>query len=124
MQRKRIEVHGLGYYGDGGMYLFLVVKVSDCIFLGLAQGVSGSNCMSMERRKRSRRRSWFRISLWVGVGFSPNALVVKAFQSVSMAADWRERSRRDCCGGRGVWDVWWRLHLCASCINHVGCVPH
>jgi len=82
------------------MYLFLVVKMSDCIFLGLAQGVSGSSCTSMERRKRSRPRSWFMTSSWVGMGFSPNALVVKAFQSVSMAADWSERSRRDCCGVR------------------------
>ena len=80
------------------MYLFLDMVMSESILLGLTQGVSGSICMSMERRKMIRPRSRFRVSSWLGVGFCPNALVVKAFQRVSMAADWRERSRRDCCG--------------------------
>jgi len=38
------------------------------------------------------------VSLKDGVGLCPKALVVKAFQSVEMAADCRERRSR-CCGG-------------------------
>jgi len=34
------------------------------------------------------------------VGLCPKALEVKAFHIVSMAADWRERRRRSCCGVR------------------------
>src|SRR6185295_4439627 len=91
---------GWGYCGGGGMYLFLDVVMSASILLGLTQGVSGSIRMSMDRRKMVRPKSRFRVSSWVGVGFCPNALVVKAFQRVLMAADWRERRRRDCCGVR------------------------
>jgi len=78
------------------MYLFLAVVVSDSILFGLTHGVSGSICLSMERRKRVRPRNWFRISSWVGVGFSPNALVVKAFQSKEIIADCMERRSRSC----------------------------
>ena len=47
------------------------------------------------------------MSVCVGVGLWPKALVVKAFQSVRMAADCSERSNRSCdcvvsgCGMKG-----------------------
>ena len=36
-----------------------------------------------------------------GVGLRPNALDVKAFQSIVITADWMEHSRRCSDGGRG-----------------------
>lgn len=51
----------------------------------------------MVRRDRSRPRSWFVMSVCDGVFLCPNALVVKAFQRVMMAADCRERSNRSWC---------------------------
>ena len=66
--------------------------------------MSGSSCISIDRRKRRRPNSWLVMSVYEGVGLRPNALVVKAFQRVRMAADCRERSNRSCCCGReGVW---------------------
>ena len=69
------------------MYLFFAMLRSDWILLGEIQGVRGSMCMSVDRSWRRRPSSVFMISVWEGVGLCPNALEVKAFQRVVMAAD-------------------------------------
>ena len=82
------------------MYLDLERAITERILLGFVQGVLGSICRSRVRRKRRRPRSWSSMCEIVCVGLCPKALDVKAFHSVSMAADWRERRRRSCCGVR------------------------
>ena len=54
------------------------------------QGLSGSMCKSMVQR------NWFIMSECMGVRLCPKALVVKAFQMVSSAADCMEVSHVDC----------------------------
>ena len=70
------------------------------ILFGEAHGVVGSICRSRERKERRLPRSCLVMSEVVGVGFLPKAREVKAFQSVFMAADCRERSSLCCEGGR------------------------
>jgi len=76
------------------MYLFFAILRSDWILLGETQGVRGSMRISVDRRNRRRPSSVFIISVWEGVGLCPNALDVKAFQRVVMAADCRDRIRQ------------------------------
>ena len=76
------------------MYLFLAVLRSDWILVGETQGVRGSMCMSVDRSWRRRPSRVFMISVWEGVGLCPNALEVKAFQRVVMAADCRDHIRQ------------------------------
>ena len=76
------------------MYLFLAVLRSDWILVGETQGVRGSMRISVDRRNRRHPSSVFIISVWEEVGLCPNALDVKAFQRVVMAADCRDRIRR------------------------------
>jgi len=88
--------------------------------------VSGSICISIDRRKRRRpsTSSWLVMSVCEGVGLCPNALVVKAFQRVRMAADCREWSNQSCCCGReGIW-MWGGSNDCVLCIYCMYGVPY